>query len=126
MFSENEISKLIVDTCFKIHTQYGPGLFESVYEEIFCFEWNKTGIPYARQRGIKVVHEGVDMGIGFVPDIVIDKKIIIELKSVENLTEVHYKQVLTYLRITGIKLGLLVNFNVPLIKNGIHRLVNKL
>jgi len=126
MFSENEIAKKVVDVCFKIHTMYGPGLFESVYEQIFCHEWKKDIIPYSRQCGIKVIHEGVDMGIGFIPDIIIDSKVILELKSVETLAEVHYKQLLTYLRLTTIKLGLLINFNVPLIKNGIHRIVNNL
>lgn len=124
--TENELSKIAVDICFRIHTQYGPGLFESVYEEIFDFEWKKTNILYIRQKGIKVIHEGVDMGIGFVPDMIIDNKLILEFKSVEALAEVHYKQLLTYLRLTGIKLGLLINFNVPLIKNGIHRIVNNL
>lgn len=124
--SENEISKNVVNVCFKIHTMYGPGLFESVYEQIFCYEWDKTSIPYSRQCGIKVIHEGNDMGIGFIPDIIIANKVILELKSVENLAEVHYKQLLTYLRLTNLKLGLLINFNTPLIKNGIHRLVNNL
>jgi len=126
MYSENELAKKVVDICFKIHTKYGPGLFESVYEEIFCYEWNKNTIPYARQCGIKVIHEEVDMGIGFIPDIIIDNKLILELKSVETLAEVHYKQLLTYLRLTKLKLGLLINFNVPLIKNGVHRIVNNL
>lgn len=124
--SENELSKLVVDICYKIHYQYGPGLFESVYEEIFCYEWNKTGQTFIRQKGIKVVHEGVDMGIGFVPDVIVGEKVILELKSAEQLAEVHYKQLLTYLRLTNLKLGLLINFNVPLIKSGIHRLVNNL
>lgn len=105
--SENELSKIVVDICFKIHTQYGPGLFESVYEEIFYYEWNKTGIAIKRQQGIKVVHEGIDMGIGFVPDIIVGNKVILELKSVEAVAEVHYKQLLTYLRLTEMKLGLL-------------------
>ena len=126
MLTENEIAKAVVDVCFKIHTMYGPGLFESVYGRIFCYEWNKFATPYTRQCGIKVIHEGNDMGIGFVPDIIIDNKVILELKSVENLSEVHYKQLLTYLRLTNLKLGLLINFNVPLIKNGIHRIVNNL
>jgi len=124
--SENELAKIVVNTCFQIHSEYGPGLFESVYEKIFCFEWEKTNIPYSHQKGFKVIHRGVDMGIGFIPDIIIDNKIIIEMKSVESLADVHYKQLLTYLRITNLKLGLLINFNVPLIKNGIHRLVNNL
>ena len=79
-----------------------------------------------RQKRIKVIHEGVDMGIGFKPDLIIENKVIIELKSIERLEEVHYKQLLTYLRLTNMKLGLLINFKVPLIKDGIHRIVNKL
>ncbi len=124
--SENEIAKIAVNTCFNIHKEYGPGLFESVYEEIFAFEWNETKIPYIRQHGIKVVHKGIDMGIGFIPDIVLNNKVILEFKSVEALAHVHYKQLLTYLRLTNLKLGLLINFNVPLIKDGIHRIVNNL
>ena len=126
MVIENELATLAVNICFNIHKQYGPGLFESVYEEVFCYEWNKTGIEFVRQKGIKVIHEGVDMGIGFKPDLIIGSKLILELKSVEKLEEVHYKQLLTYLRLTDIKLGLLINFKVPLIKDGIHRIVNKL
>lgn len=101
-------------------------MFEGVYEEIFCFEWNKTGIDIRRQEGVRVNHDGVDMGIGFIPDVVVGKKIILEFKSVESLAEVHHKQVLTYLRLSNMKLGLLVNFNVRLIKDGIHRIVNNL
>ncbi len=124
--NENEISKLVLDTCFNIHKQYGPGMFESVYEEIFCYECKKTGLSFVRQKGIKVIHDGKEMGIGFIPDIVICEKVIIEIKSVQNLAEVHYKQLLTYLKITNLELGLLINFNVPLLKNGIHRIANNL
>ncbi len=87
--SENDLSRIVVDICFQIHKKYGPGLFENVYERIFCHEWNKTGIEITQQQGIKVIHEGIDMGIGFIPDIVIGRKVILELKSVENLAEVH-------------------------------------
>ena len=124
--TENEISKLVVDICFKIHKQYGPGLFESVYEEIFNYEWSKNGIKFTRQQGIPLVHEEIRMDAGFRADFIIDNKVIIELKSTEALAQVHYKQVLTYLKLTGLKLGLLVNFNMDLIKDGIHRVVNKL
>lgn len=124
--NENELAKLAVDISFKIHRQYGPGLFESVYEEIFVYEWNKLNLLLHRQKGIKVIHDGIDMGIGFVPDLALENKLIIELKSVEALAEVHFKQLLTYLRLTNIKLGLLINFNVPLIKSGIHRIANNL
>jgi GxxExxY protein len=124
--TENEISKLVVDLCFKIHKQYGPGLFESVYEEIFCYEWIKNGISFKRQHGIPLIHEEIKMEVGFRADIIIDDKVIVELKSVESLADIHYKQVQTYLKLTKIKLGLLINFNVPLIKDGIHRIVNNL
>ena len=126
MISENDISKLVVNLCFKIHTRYGPGLFESVYEEIFCYEWQKTGIPFLRQHPIPLIHETVKMDIGFRADVIIDNKVVVELKSIEALAPVHYKQVLTYLKLTNCKLGILINFNVALIKDGIHRIVNKL
>ena len=124
--TENEISKLVVDLCFKIHKQYGPGLFESVYEEIFYYEWLKNGIPVKRQHPVPLIHEQIKMEVGFRTDFILDNKVIIELKSIDALADIHYKQVQTYLKLTGIKLGLLVNFNVPLIKNGIHRIVNNL
>lgn len=124
--TENEIAKIAVDICFRIHTQYGPGLFESVYEEIFCYELSKTGIPFYRQHPIPLVHEEIKMDAGFRADVLIDNKVIVELKSIEALAPVHYKQVQTYLKLTGCKLGLLVNFNVALIKEGIHRIVNNL
>jgi GxxExxY protein len=126
LMTENEISKLVVDLCFKIHQQYGPGLFELVYEEIFCYEWSKNGIPFKRQYAIPLIHEEVKMDTAFRADVILDDKVILEIKSIEALAPVHYKQVLTYLKITGFKLGLLINFNTHLIKDGIHRIVNKL
>ena len=124
--TENELSKLIVDVCYKIHKQYGPGLFESVYENIFCYEWEKLGIAFKQQHSFPLIHEQIKLESGFRADIMIDNKVIIELKSTESLKDLHFKQVLTYLILTGLKLGLLINFNVPLIKDGIHRIVNKL
>jgi GxxExxY protein len=124
--TENEISKLVVDLCFKIHRQYGPGLFESVYEEVFSYEWSKNGIAFTRQQAIPLIHEEIRMEAGFRADFIIDNKVIIELKSIEALAPVHYKQLLTYLKLANLKLGLLVNFNVDLIKNGIHRIANNL
>jgi GxxExxY protein len=124
--TENELSKIIVDRCFKIHNALGPGLLESVYEEILAFELRKSELNITRQQGIPVTYEGIKMDLGFRSDIIVENKVIIEIKSVEAIALVHQKQVLTYLRITGLKLGLLVNFNQPLIKNGIHRIVNNL
>lgn len=123
---ENEIAKLVLDVAFKIHKQYGPGLFESVYEEIFMYEWNKLEIPILRQHPIPLVHETIKLEAGFRADFIIDRKVIIELKSVEILADVHYKQVLTYLKLSKLKLGLLINFNTSYLKDGIHRIANNL
>jgi GxxExxY protein len=124
--NENEIATKALDICFNIHRQYGPGLFESVYEEIFCHEWAKTEIPFKRQQGISLFHEEMKLDIGFRADVILDDKVIIEIKSIENLADIHFKQVLTYLKLTNIKLGLLINFNVVLLKDGIKRIANKL
>jgi len=126
MLTENELSRLIVDLCFKIHKQYGPGLFEIVYEEIFSYEWAKNGIPFTRQQAIPLIHEEIKLDAGFRADLIIANKVIIELKSVEVLAPIHFKQVQTYLKLTGLKLAILVNFNVNLIKDGMHRIVNNL
>lgn len=124
--TENELATVALDIAFNIHRKYGPGLFESVYEEVFCYELSKEGIPYKRQQNIPFVHEAIKLEAGFRADVIIDNKIILELKSVEALADVHFKQVLTYLKLSDLKLGLLVNFNVTLLKNGIHRIANKL
>ncbi len=124
--TENDIATLALDICFKIHKQYGPGLFESVYEEVFCHEWAKTGIPFKRQQGVSLIHEEIKMDIGLRADVILDDKVILEFKSVEGFSELHFKQVLTYVKLTNLKLGLLVNFNVVLLKDGIKRIANKL
>lgn len=124
--NENEISKIIVDTCFQIHKQLGPGLLESVYEEILYYELTKLGLNIERQKAIPVYWDSKKLEIGFRADLIVEKKVIIELKSVDQLNNVFFKQLLTYLKITGLKLGLLINFNEALIKNGIHRVVNNL
>ncbi len=124
--SENEISKVVFDLCLLVHKKYGPGLFESVYEEIICYELNKLNISFTRQQAIPLIHEEIKMDVGFRADVIIENKVVIELKSVENLSPVHHKQLLTYLKLTDMKLGLLINFNVVLLKDGIHRIVNKL
>jgi GxxExxY protein len=124
--TENEISKVVVDLCFKIHKQYGPGLFESVYEELFCYELGNTGLQFKKQYAVPLIHEEIKLEIGFRADVIIENKVIVELKSIEALADVHYKQVQTYLKLSGCKLGLLINFNTALIKDGIHRIVNNL
>jgi GxxExxY protein len=122
--TENELATIAVDICYKIHTALGPGLLESVYESAFAYELKKRKIPYLRQPDIPVYYERELLDIGFRADIIMGGKLLIELKSVEQLEKVHHKTVLTYLRLTEIKLAILVNFNVNLIKEGIHRKIN--
>ena len=124
--TENELSKIIVNTVYQIHYKLGPGLLESVYEEIMYYELIKQGLRVEKQKGISVIWNELKMEIGFRADLIIESKVIIELKSVEAIAPVHPKQLLTYLKLTGLKLGLLINFNEPLIKNGITRIVNNL
>jgi GxxExxY protein len=124
--TENDLARITVNIIYKIHKSLGPGLFESVYEEILAYELQKAGIKITRQEDIPVIWDDLKMDIGFRSDIIIENKIILELKSIEKLAPVHFKQLITYLRLTGLKLGLLVNFNESLIKDGIHRIVNNL
>lgn len=124
--TENEISKHIVDIAYCIHSELGPGLLESAYEEIMCYELAVQELKFERQKPIPVMWDELKMDIGFRTDIIVENKVIIELKSVEKVTPVHFKQLLTYLKVTGIKLGLLINFNENLIKDGIKRVVNNL
>ena len=121
---ENEISKSIMDACYRIHKELGPGLFESVYETILEYELKKTGLVVKRQYPIPVYWDNQKMELGFRADIIVNDLVLIEIKSVEALAPVHKKQVITYLKLTDLKLGLLVNFNSELIKDGVKRLVN--
>ncbi len=124
--TENEIAKIIVNTAYNIHVKLGPGLLESVYEEILYYELNKENLMVERQKAIPVIWEKKKMEIAFRADLIVENKVIIELKSVERIAPVHPKQLLTYLKTTNLKLGLLINFNEKLIKNGITRIVNNL
>ena len=119
--TENELATIAVDICFKIHTTLGPGLLESVYEAAFAYELDKRGIPYTRQQGIVAKYEEAVLDVGFRADIILEGKLVVEIKSIEHLEKVHHKTVLTYLKLAGIKLAILVNFNVDLIKDGIYR-----
>lgn len=121
--TEDELSKIIVDISYKIHTKLGPGLLESVYEAILYHELIKKGLKVERQKPIPVIWDDVYLDIGFRSDLIIENKVIVEIKSVEKLSNTHLKQLLTYIKITGLKLGLLINFNEALIKNGIKRVV---
>ena len=124
--TENEISRLIVETCYQIHVELGPGLLESVYEEILYFELKTIGLKVERQKALPVIWKDVKLDLGYRTDLIVENKVIIEIKSVEEIHPVHPKQLLTYLKLTGLKLGLLINFNSPLIKTGITRIVNNL
>ena len=123
---ENELSAIIVDCCYRIHKKLGPGLLESVYEEVLCYELREAGLLFLRQSGIPIYYNELILELGFRADIIVEEKVIIEIKSVESLAPVHKKQLLTYLKLTGLKLGLLINFNEALIKDGLVRIVNKL
>ena len=123
---ENEISARILDCCFKVHRNLGPGLFESVYEEILAFEMLDNRLDFERQKVISLIYGDIKLDAAFRADFIVENKVIVELKSVEKILPVHKKQLLTYLKITQCKLGLLVNFNIELLKNGIHRVVNNL
>lgn len=126
MMTENEVSKILVDVFIKVHSQLGPGLLESVYEMAVCYELTKRGVNYKKQQGINVYYDDIKLDIGFRADIIVEDKVIVELKSIEHILPVHHKTLLTYLKLTDIKLGLLVNFNVNLVKDGIVRIVNNL
>lgn len=123
---ENEIAREIVDAAYKIHLGLGAGLLKSVYEAAMAYELQKRGLQFERQKPIPVVYEGMHLGEGFRADFIVENLVIIELKSVEHIAPVHKKQLLTYLRLANKHLGLLINFNTDLIKNGITRLVNNL
>ena len=121
----NEITGSILDACIKIHSELGPGLFESVYEEVVEYVLVKEkGLYVERQKPVPVIFQKVKMNDGFRLDLLVERKVIVEIKSVETLAPVHYKQVLTYLKLINLKDGILVNFNVDLLKDGFHRVFN--
>lgn len=124
--TENEIATRIADAAYKIHTTLGPGLLESVYEAVMAEELTRRGLRVVRQQAIPVVYERVRLEVGFRADLVVEGSVIVEIKSVEALAPVHKKQLLTYLRLAEKRLGLLINFDTELIKDGIARVVNGL
>ena len=125
-YKENELATIIVDCSFHIHVKLGPGLLESVYEEVLFYELTKQGLKVERQKSLPVIWDNLKLNLGFRTDLIVENKVIIEIKSVEEIHPVHPKQLLTYLKLTDLKLGLLINFNSPLIKTGITRIVNNL
>ena len=124
--TENELSRIVFDCALKVHQNLGPGLLESAYEECLFYELKKTGLFVEKQRALPLIYEEIRLDIGYRLDIIVENKLILEIKSVEALNDVHFAQLLTYLKLTDCKLGLLINFNVSLIKYGIKRIVNNL
>lgn len=124
--TENQIAKIVVDVAYKLHVALGPGLLESVYETLMCHEFNKRGLRFTRQQLLPLIYDGIVIEEAFRADLIVEDKVIIEIKSVEQLAKVHYKQLLTYLRVADKKLGLLINFGDRLIKDGIKRIANGL
>jgi GxxExxY protein len=124
--SENDIARIVVDACYHIHQQLGPGLLESVYEIILAYELRKRGLYVERQVPVEIVWDNVRFEEGFRADLIVERKVIAELKSKEEIHPVDKKQVLTQLRLTNMRLGLLINFGEELIKDGISRIVNGL
>ena len=122
--TENEIANKVIGLAIDIHSALGPGLLESVYERILAHELEKRGCLVSRQSPIPITYNGITFEEGFRADLIVNNRMIVELKSIEKLLPVHKKQVLTYLRLTGLKLGLLVNFGEELMKSGIHRIIN--
>lgn len=121
----NIIFKKVLDICFKLHTMYGPGMLESFYESVLCYELGKAGMNYQRQVPVQVSHDGKLMGVGYRLDVLVENEIIIELKSKLSLVEAEHKQILTYLKTYNKRLGLLVNFGEAHLKDGIYRKVHR-
>jgi GxxExxY protein len=125
--TENEIARIIVDAAIKIHRMFGPGLLESAYLAMLAYELERRGLEVWREYPLRLVYEGVELTeVAYRADLVVGRKVIVELKSVENIAPVHAKQLLTYLRVADMRLGLLINFGAPLMKDGITRVANNL
>ncbi len=124
--TENRISKIVFDCALKVHKSLGPGLLESAYEECLFYELKKQDLNVEKQKPLPLVYENVKLEIGYRVDLLVETKMIIEIKSVDALNDIHLAQILTYLKLSDCKLGMLINFNVTLIKNGIKRVANNL
>jgi len=123
---ENDVAKVIVDAAYRVHTTLGPGLLESFYEAALAFELEKRGLSVVRQQAVAAVYQKVEIHTAFHADLIVGNSVIVEIKAVETIAPVHKRQLLTYLKLAGKRLGLLINFNVYLIKDGITRIANGL
>ena len=121
---ENEVAKQIVDAAYRIHTSLGPGLLESAYEAVLAYELEKRGLRTVRQQVVPIIYPSARIETGFRADLIVEDKVIVEIKSVEAVAAVHKKQLLTHLRLADKRLGLLINFHVALIQDGITRIAN--
>ena len=124
IMNENEISRIIFEAGLKVHRQLGPGLLESAYEECLFYELRKSSLLIEKQKPMPLIYDEVKLDVGYRIDMMVELKVVIEVKSVEALTDVHLAQVLTYLKLSQCKLGLLINFNTLLFKNGVRRVIN--
>jgi len=124
--NENELSSAIIGCALKVHKALGSGLLESAYEACLCYELTRAQLKVEQQKGLPLVYEGVKLECGYRVDLLVEDKVIIELKAVEAISPLHSAQVLTYLKLSNCKLGLIINFNVLLLKDGIRRIVNNL
>ncbi|WP_367118506.1 GxxExxY protein [Chryseobacterium sp.] len=122
--SENDISKIVYEAGYIIHKALGPGLLESAYEECLFYELNKHDILVERQKPMPLIYDEVKMDVGYRLDFLIEKKFVLEIKSIESLQDIHLAQILTYLRLSNCKLGMLINFNTLQFKNGVKRVIN--
>ena len=122
--TENEISNIIIGCAINVHKQLGPGLLESAYQECLYYELIEKGLKVEKEKPMPIVYRNVKLDHGYRIDLLVENKVVIELKTVESLTDVHTAQVLTYLKLGNYKLGLLLNFHVSILKNGIKRLIN--
>jgi len=120
----NELTGEVIGAAIEVHKALGPGLLESAYEECLCREFELRRFPYERQKELPIKYKGVKLNCGYRLDIVVAKSLILEIKACESLLPIHEAQLLTYLKLTGIKVGLLINFNVPILKDGIKRIAN--
>lgn len=124
--TENELSRIIIGSAIKVHSTLGPGLLESAYQECLYYELMKDGFNVQKEKALPLTYEGVQLDCGYRVDLLVENKVIIELKSVSALADIHIAQLITYLRLGDYKLGLLINFNESLLKHGIKRIVNQL
>lgn len=123
-FTEDELSRIVIGCAMEVHTQLGPGLLESTYQECLYYEIKSQGLMVYKEKTMPITYKEVELHYGYRIDLLVENKLVVELKSVEALTPVHLAQILTYMKLGGFKLGLLINFNVDLLKNGIKRVIN--